>query len=97
MEMADRFTGQASPLRQPKKKKEEVQETHKAGTEPTVKVYGEVEESLYERFLDYCFWEHETQGETVARALEQFLADKDIKPRPDKVKNRKRPGRPRKG
>jgi hypothetical protein len=95
--MADRFTGQASPLRQPRKKNEEAQEEPKEKIEPTVKVYGEVEESLYEKFLDYCFWEHETQGETVAKALEQFLADKDIKPRPEKVKNRKRPGRPRKG
>jgi hypothetical protein len=56
--------------------------------EITVKVYGEISESLYEKLLNYCFWEHETQGETVAATLEQFLAEKDIKSRPDKVKNR---------
>lgn len=94
--MGDRFTGQASPLRKPKKTQDEAQEAATPKEEVTIKVYGEVTESLYEKFLDYCFWEHETQGETVAVALEQFLAEKDIKPRPDKVKQRKRPGRPRK-
>jgi hypothetical protein len=94
--MADRFTSQASSLRKPKKQQSEEHEAPRAEDESTVKVYGEVPESLYEKFLDYCFWEHETQGETIAKALEEFLSDKDIKPRPEKVKNRKRPGRPRK-
>ena len=90
-----RFTGNASALRNPDQKLEsKIEEVEKE--EKTLKVYSEIPEGLYEKLQDYTFWAYYNQSEIIKQAIEEFLEkQEEIKPRPDQVKKRKKPGRPR--
>jgi hypothetical protein len=89
-----RFIGQASSLRVPDQKPEpKVEEVQPE--ERTLKVYAEIPESLYEKLQDYTFYAYYNQSEIIKQAIEEFLDRQEIKPRPDVVKKRKKPGRPR--
>jgi hypothetical protein len=52
-----------------------------------------VTEEVIEKVKDYAYWERLTQKEVILQALEQFLANKAIKSRPEEVKNRVKVGR----
>lgn len=87
-----KFTGQTTPLRKTQKDK-----TDTAPAKETVKVSGEIPIQLHEKLLDYSFWNYETHSEVITQALENYLEDKEIKPRPEKVKQKTRPGRKARG
>jgi hypothetical protein len=57
---------------------------------------GTEDAKLLEKLKDYSYQYGPTQQETMREALRKFLADKDIKPRPEAVKNRTKVGRKRK-
>ena len=92
--MSKRFTGQASSLRKPDHKPEQkIEEVEQE--ERNLKVYSDIPESLYEKLQDYTFYTYYNQSEVIKQAIEEFLAKQEIKPRPEVVKKRKKPGRPR--
>jgi hypothetical protein len=55
-----------------------------------------INNELSEKLKDYVYWERITQQDVLLQALEEFLKNKNIKSRPESVKNRKRAGRKRK-
>jgi hypothetical protein len=57
---------------------------------------GQEDAKLLDLLKDYCYQYGPTQKETMREALRQFLKGKDIKPRPDAVKQRTKVGRKRK-
>lgn len=61
-----------------------------------VKVSAEIPAALHEDLLSYCHFEIETQSDVIEEALRAFFKNKKIKPLPDKLKNKPRPGRKRK-
>lgn len=92
--MSKRFTGQASSLRKPEPKIEQkIEEVEQE--ERTLKVYSDIPEGLYEKLQDYTFYSYLNQSEVIKEAIEHFLDKQEIKPRPEQVKKRKKPGRPR--
>jgi hypothetical protein len=89
----------ASKLRNPEEVKPKGQFEHMGEEQNpnTFKVYSELSEDLYSQLQDYAFWDRmHNQGEIIAIAIEEFLKGKEIKPRPQEILKRKRPGRPRK-
>ncbi len=57
------------------------------------KVTAFVPSSIIEKMKDWGHWEGMTQIEIINEALNQYFKDKDVKPRPEKVRNRKKVGR----
>ncbi len=62
--------------------------------EPT-KVCSMFPHDVYEQLKDFCYWDGSTLNEVVVEAVREYLVGKRIDPRPEKVKNRTRPGRKR--
>lgn len=56
----------------------------------------ELNEDLFNKIKDYGYWEGLTQQEICCQALEIFFEKKEIKSRPDSVKNRPKVGRKKK-
>lgn len=46
-----------------------------------------------EKLKDYCFWDGYNQKEVALQALIEFLDKKDPQQRPERVRNKKKPGR----
>ncbi|WP_025761532.1 hypothetical protein [Dyadobacter tibetensis] len=76
---------------------EEVSETNEptqpASEGPSTKVTFECEFSLMENMKDYGYWEGLTQKDIILESLKLYFADKEIRPRPDKIKQRPKVGR----
>ncbi len=53
------------------------------------KVTFSIEHDLKEKMNDFGYWTGQTQQDIILKALDAFLADKDPKPRPQLVKDRK--------
>jgi len=53
------------------------------------KVTFSIEHDLKEKMNDFGYWTGQTQQDIILKALDAFLADKDTKPRPQLVKDRK--------
>ena len=48
---------------------------------------------LMENMKDYGYWEGLTQKDIILESLKLYFKDKEIKPRPDKIRNRTKVGR----
>ena len=46
-----------------------------------------------EKVKDYGYWEGLNQSEVICAAVDLFFNNKTINPRPEKVKNKRKPGR----
>jgi len=55
----------------------------------STKVTFSIEHDLKEKMNDFGYWTGQTQQDIILKALDAFLADKDTKPRPQLVKDRK--------
>jgi hypothetical protein len=49
--------------------------------------------TMIETMKDWEYWEGMTHTDTVNEALTEYFARREVKPRPDRVKNKPRPGR----
>ncbi len=64
--------------------------------EKETKITISVVESLQEKIKDYGYWEGLTQQDIILDAINEYFKDKNPKPRPDKIKNKKKVGRKKK-
>ncbi|KAA0993129.1 hypothetical protein [Dyadobacter aurulentus] len=48
---------------------------------------------LMENMKDYGYWEGLTQKDIILESLKLYFEDKEIRPRPDKIRNRTKVGR----
>ena len=48
---------------------------------------------LMENMKDYGYWEGLTQKDIILESLKLYFKDKEIRPRPDKIRNRTKVGR----
>ena len=48
---------------------------------------------LMENMKDYGYWEGLTQKDIILESLKLYFQDKEIRPRPDKIRNRTKVGR----
>ncbi|MET7258404.1 hypothetical protein ACWKW6_21400 [Dyadobacter jiangsuensis] len=48
---------------------------------------------LMENMKDYGYWEGLTQKDIIIESLKLYFQDKEIRPRPDKIRNRTKVGR----
>lgn len=48
---------------------------------------------LMENMKDYGYWEGLTQKDIILESLKLYFHDKEIRPRPDKIRNRTKVGR----
>lgn len=48
---------------------------------------------LMENMKDYGYWEGLTQKDIILESLRLYFQDKEIRPRPDKIRNRTKVGR----
>lgn len=55
-----------------------------------------LESELKDKVQDFGYWEGYTQQDVIILALEDFLSKKDIKERPEAIKNKKTAGRKKK-
>ncbi len=46
-----------------------------------------------EKVKDLGYWEGLSQSEVIGLALDQYFSKKTVQPRPEKVKNKRKPGR----
>lgn len=65
----------------------------KVQTNPTSKVTFDCDNDLIEQMKDYGYWEGLSLREIIIESLKVFFKNKDVQPRPDKVKNRTKVGR----
>ena len=72
------------------------EQTEKAGEvvdgAPT-KVTFDCDYILMENMKDYGYWEGLTQKDIILESLKLYFQDKEIRPRPDKIRNRTKVGR----
>jgi hypothetical protein len=62
------------------------------GGAPT-KVTFDCDYILMENMKDYGYWEGLTQKDIILESLKLYFQDKEIRPRPDKIRNRTKVGR----
>lgn len=60
---------------------------------PSSKVTFDCDNDLIEQMKDYGYWEGLSLREIIIESLKAFFKNKNIQPRPDKVKNRTKVGR----
>lgn len=61
-------------------------------TAPT-KVTFDCDYILMENMKDYGYWEGLTQKDIILESLKLYFQDKEIRPRPDKIRNKTKVGR----
>jgi hypothetical protein len=61
-------------------------------TAPT-KVTFDCDYILMENMKDYGYWEGLTQKDIILESLKLYFKDKEIRPRPDKIRNKTKVGR----
>jgi len=49
--------------------------------------------NLSEKLKDFSYWEGDNQKDIVIQAIDKFFEGKEVKPRPEKVRNKKKPGK----
>lgn len=59
----------------------------------TTRMCVDMPEQLVEKIKDYAYWGGFTQQEIIIQAVNELVARKPIKDRPETVKNRPKPGR----
>jgi hypothetical protein len=57
------------------------------------KVTFDCDYNLMENMKDYGYWEGLTQKDIILESLKLYFQDKEIRPRPDKIRNRTKVGR----
>ena len=72
---------------------EETPQSGQYATEKETKVTFNIGESLQEKLKDWGYWEGLTQQDIIIEALAFYFKDKTTRPRPDKIKNKKKVGR----
>ncbi|PWJ59027.1 hypothetical protein CLV98_103400 [Dyadobacter jejuensis] len=60
---------------------------------PPTKVTFECEYALMEQMKDYGYWEGLTQKDIILESLKLYFQDKEIRPRPEKIRQRPKVGR----
>ncbi|WP_138476317.1 hypothetical protein [Dyadobacter bucti] len=60
---------------------------------PPTKVTFDCDYVLMENMKDYGYWEGLTQKDIILESLKLYFQDKEIRPRPDKIRNRTKVGR----
>lgn len=68
------------------------QATVEADQAPT-KVTFDCDYILMENMKDYGYWEGLTQKDIILESLKLYFKDKEIRPRPDKIRNKTKVGR----
>lgn len=70
-----------------------VEETVEEVDQAPTKVTFDCDYILMENMKDYGYWEGLTQKDIIIESLKLFFKDKEIRPRPDKIRNRTKVGR----
>ncbi len=60
---------------------------------PNARVTVQVSLTMIETMKDWEYWEGMTHTDTVIEALTEYFSRREVKPRPERVKNKPRPGR----
>lgn len=60
---------------------------------PPTKVTFDCDNHLMENMKDFGYWEGLSQKDIILEALTAYFANKEIRPRPDKIRNRPKVGR----
>jgi hypothetical protein len=61
--------------------------------QPPTKVTFDCEHIFMEKMKDYGYWEGLTQKDIILESLKLYFKDKEIRPRPDKIRNKTKVGR----
>jgi hypothetical protein len=61
--------------------------------QPPTKVTFDCDNVLMEKMKDYGYWEGLTQKDIILESLKLYFNDKEIRPRPDKIRNKTKVGR----
>ena len=64
--------------------------------EPTIKILIEISSELAEKLKDQSYARRKLQTKVAVEALEEFIKNNPVEPRPDSEKNKKKVGRKRK-
>lgn len=78
--------------------KPRTQATNESISKPraSIKTLIEINIELTEKLKDYAYSKRKTQPEVIINALEEFLSNNPVEPRPESVKNKSKVGRKRK-
>lgn len=63
---------------------------------PPTKVTFDCDHHLMENMKDYGYWEGLSQKDIILEALTQYFKSKEVRPRPEKIRNRPKVGRKKK-
>jgi hypothetical protein len=63
------------------------------GSGNVTKVTFDCDNALLEHMKDYGYWEGLTQKDIILEALALYFSSREVRPRPDKIKNRPKVGR----
>ncbi|TLV03092.1 hypothetical protein [Dyadobacter luticola] len=72
---------------------EPISKTSEAPEGAPTKVTFDCDYILMENMKDYGYWEGLTQKDIILESLKLYFQDKEIRPRPDKIRNRTKVGR----
>ena len=72
---------------------QETNQPNEAVDAPPTKVTFDCDYILMENMKDYGYWEGLTQKDIILESLKLYFQDKEIRPRPDKIRNRTKVGR----
>ncbi|MCE6990005.1 hypothetical protein [Dyadobacter sp. CY323] len=72
---------------------EEAAKTEEVVDGAPTKVTFDCDYILMENMKDYGYWEGLTQKDIILESLKLYFQDKEIRPRPDKIRNRTKVGR----
>lgn len=75
------------------KDEEEIQVPVEEVDGPPTKVTFDCDFRLMENMKDYGYWEGLTQKDIILESLRLYFEDKEIRPRPDKIRQRPKVGR----
>lgn len=64
-----------------------------AGSSAPTKVTFDCDYDLLEKMKDYGYWEGLTQKDIILEALTRYFDSAEIRPRPDKIRNKTKVGR----
>jgi hypothetical protein len=71
----------------------EMSQVNEGADQAPTKVTFDCDYILMENMKDYGYWEGLTQKDIILESLKLYFKDKEIRPRPDKIRNKTKVGR----
>ena len=71
----------------------EISQVDNGAEQAPTKVTFDCDYILMENMKDYGYWEGLTQKDIILESLKLYFKDKEIRPRPDKIRNKTKVGR----